>query len=387
MKKPYSILFLIDSLTEGGAELALLVLVQALCKKNCKVSVFAFRESGRLASAFSEAGATLFIPEKGTSESRFKAYWRLRSVMLNGYFDFLHASSRNTSLFLALGCMLPRHGCRVVTFQCVHFRRISDFTRWQRIKESALLSILRLTCHGFTTDSKANVVDYNEYSPDLPLIFLPNCVVPPIKISQVEEVNARGRMGACLNDFVIIIPARYVIQKGHIFFLTAIQKLISRGVAPPKVVCFGEGDQFELLSNYIRLNQLEHTITLDGMVTIGDLQSFMLAADLVAIPSLSESFGQVVIGAMSLGKAVLGSDTGGIREQVTHNKTGFLVPPGDADALSFEIEHLMNSRTLLLSVGKAARESVSHKITPVQIASKLIDYYTTLQINHSEKLT
>ena len=378
MKKPYSILFLIDSLTEGGAELALLILVQTLCKQNFKVSVFAFREPSRLANAFSEAGATLFIPARRTSESRFDAFWRLREVLLNDYFDFVHASSRNTSMFLALGWMLPRHGRRVVTFQNVHFRRISELTWWQRIKEISLLSILRLTYHGFTTDSNANVADYNEYSPEIPLIFLPNCVVPPINISQVEVVNARERMGVCLNDFVIVIPARYSIQKGHFFFLTAIQKLILRGVSPPKVVCFGDGDQFELLSNYLKLNKLEHIVSLNGMVSIGELQSFMLAADLVAMPSLWESFGQVVVGAMALGKPVLGSDTGGIREQITHNKTGFLVSPGDADSWSFEIENLMNSRTLLLTVGKAARESISYKMTPVQIVSRLIDYYRTL---------
>jgi len=378
MKKPYSILFLIDSLTEGGAELALLILVQTLCKQNFKVSVFAFREPSRLANAFSEAGATLFIPARRTSESRFDAFWRLREVLLNDYFDFVHASSRNTSMFLALGCMLPRHGRRVVTFQNVHFRRISDLTWRQRIKEISLLSIFRLTYHGFTTDSNTNVADYNEHSPEIPLIFLPNCVVPPINISQVEVVNARERMGVCLNDFVIVIPARYSIQKGHIFFLTAIQKLILRGVAPPKVVCFGDGDQFELLSNYLKLNKLEHIVSLNGMVSIGELQSFMLAADLVAMPSLWESFGQVVVGAMALGKPVLGSDTGGIREQITHNKTGFLVSPGDADSWSFEIENLMNSRTLLLTVGRAARESISNKMTPVQIVSRLIDYYRTL---------
>ena len=149
-------------------------------------------------------------------------------------------------------------------------------------------------------------------------------------------------------------------------------------MSPPKVVCFGDGDQFELLSNYLKLNKLEHIVSLKGMVSIGELQSFMLAADLVAMPSLWESFGQVVVGAMALGKPVLGSDTGGIREQITHNKTGFLVSPGDADSWSFEIENLMNSRTLLLTVGRAARESISNKMTPVQIVSRLIDYYRTL---------
>jgi len=382
MKNPHSILFLIDSLTEGGAELALLVLVQTLCKRNFKVSVFAYREPTRLAIAFSESGATLYLPETGTSESRFKAFVRLKKVLLNDYFDFVHASSRNTSMFLALGFLLPRHGHRIVTFQNVHFCRISGLNWWQRFKESSLLTILRLSCHGFTTDSKTNIAEYNKYSPKIPIIFLANCVVPPINITQFELLNARACMGINISDFVIIVPARYSIQKGHIYLFKAIKQLILRGVMPPKVICFGEGDQFTLLSKYIEDNKLGNIISLNNIVTINQLQIYMLAADLVAIPSLWESFGQVVVGAMALGKPVLGSDTGGIKEQIQHEVTGFLAPPGDVEAWSFEIERLMNSSTLLMNVGKSAKNSVRNKLAPMEIATKLIEYYGTLQINH-----
>lgn len=378
MNKSYSILFLIDSLSEGGSELALLILVQTLCKQNCRVSVFSFREPSRLAVAFSEAGAILYMPAIGVSESRFGAFMRLKKVLKKDYFDFLHASSRNTSMFLGLGFMLPSHGRRVVTFQDVHFRRNPVLTRWQRIKEYILLSILRFTCNGFTTDSKQNVADYNKYSSNIPVIHLPNCVVP-VSTAQVNESVVRELMGVFINDFVIIIPARYSVQKGHIVFFAALCDLRSRGVPLPRVVCYGAGDQLPSLSKYLIDNKLEHKVTLNGIVPIDELQLFMCAADLVVVPSLWESFGQVVIGAMALGKPVLGSDTGGIREQITHDKTGFLAPAGDAVSWSFEVERLLNSPTKLLTVGKSAKEAVRRIATPEDIGCKLINYYSKLR--------
>ena len=382
MNKSYSILFLIDALSEGGSELALLILVQTLCKQNCRVSVFSFREPSRLAVAFNEAGATLYMPAIGVSESRFNAFMRLKNVMKNCYFDFLHASSRNTSMFLGLGFMLPRHGRRVVTFQDVHFRRNPVLTRWQRIKEYILLSTLHFTCNGFTTDSEANVADYNKYSSNLPVIHLPNCVVPAVNTTQVKEGVVREEMGVYLNDFVIIIPARYSVQKGHLVFFAALCDLRSRGVALPRVVCYGAGDQLVSLSKYLIDNKLEHKVTLNGLVPIDKLQLFMCASDLVVVPSLWESFGQVVIGAMALGKPVLGSDTGGIREQITHDKTGFLAPAGDAVSWSFEVERLLNSPSKLLTVGRSAKEAVRRIPTPEDIGWKLINYYSTLEQYH-----
>lgn len=378
MGEKYSILFLIDCLTEGGAELALLVLVRALHKQNHRISVFALREPIRLASAFREAGATLFLPDQVMTQSRINGFMRLRSVMQAHYFDFVHASSRNTSMFLTLGFLLPPHGRRIVTFQNVHFRNILGLSRWQRVKEAILLSILQKTCDGFTTDSQKNLQDYNLFTPSLSINWIPNCVVPPIDGSLVNINAIRERMNVGANDFLIIVPARYSIQKGHLILFTALKHLLSSGKVLPKVVCYGEGDQFEVLSRYLRENQLDSIVSLNEVIPIEKLQASMIAADLIAMPSLWESFGQVVVGAMALGKPVLGSETGGIKEQIKHNKTGFLAPPGDAIAWALEIEHLMNSRARVIEVGKAGQESVNHILSSDQIAEMLLKLYMKL---------
>ncbi|MGB2875427.1 MAG: glycosyltransferase [Gaiellaceae bacterium] len=57
-------------------------------------------------------------------------------------------------------------------------------------------------------------------------------------------------------------------------------------------------------------------------------------ADLAVFPSLWESFGYVALEAMALGTPVVASRAGGLAELIEDGRTGWLVPPADADALA-----------------------------------------------------
>ena len=377
MANRYSILFLIDILSEGGAELALLALVRALSKKH-NIYVFSLRRPSGLYSDFIDTGATIFIPEKDSEQSRIDGFKRLKNILQTHDFDFIHAGSRNTSMLIVFRFLLPIYGHTIVTFQEVHFSR-TGYSKWQKLKEYVLLLFLLKSCDGFTTDSKTNVREYRLYSPKIPVVWIPNCLPPVIDYSNLIVSDVRKTIQASINDFLIIIPARYSIQKGHIVFFSALKLMQSNGVKIPRVICYGSGDQ-NFLSTYLKENKLERRVSLHGMVKINDLQRFMVAADLIVLPSLRESFGQVVAGAMALGKPVLGSDTGGISEQIIHNKNGFLAPPGDAIAWYKEVVRLMNSRSLLYDIGVSGKDSAQNLLSSDKIADRLIMYYKELEM-------
>jgi D-inositol-3-phosphate glycosyltransferase len=62
-----------------------------------------------------------------------------------------------------------------------------------------------------------------------------------------------------------------------------------------------------------------------------DLVQWYRAADLVAVPSYSESFGLVALEAQACGTPVLAADVGGLRDAVSDGRSGLLVPGHDAD--------------------------------------------------------
>jgi D-inositol-3-phosphate glycosyltransferase len=63
------------------------------------------------------------------------------------------------------------------------------------------------------------------------------------------------------------------------------------------------------------------------------LSTYYRAADVVVVPSRSESFGLVALEAMACGIPVVASGVGGLLSLVDHGETGFLV--GDRDPAEF----------------------------------------------------
>lgn len=88
-------------------------------------------------------------------------------------------------------------------------------------------------------------------------------------------------------------------------------------------------------------------------------QRIMGCCDCVVLTTYNETFGLVLIEAMRAGTAVIGTNAGGVPEIIEHEKTGLLVPPGDASALADAIERLARApglRARLAAAGKAAAD-------------------------------
>jgi glycosyltransferase involved in cell wall biosynthesis len=75
------------------------------------------------------------------------------------------------------------------------------------------------------------------------------------------------------------------------------------------------------------------------------------------LPSIGpETFGIVLLEAMAAGRPVIASRIGGPAEVVLDGETGYLVPPGDAEALQTAIQHLLDDPDLRMRMGRAAQQ-------------------------------
>jgi glycosyltransferase involved in cell wall biosynthesis len=78
--------------------------------------------------------------------------------------------------------------------------------------------------------------------------------------------------------------------------------------------------------------------------------------DVLVMPSRKETFGLVLIEAMSFGLPVIATNAGGVPEIVIDGKTGILVPPGDARALAGAMRTLFEDNELRQEMGHRGRE-------------------------------
>jgi glycosyltransferase involved in cell wall biosynthesis len=79
-----------------------------------------------------------------------------------------------------------------------------------------------------------------------------------------------------------------------------------------------------------------------GFVRGQALARLYASADLFAFPSPNETFGNVVLEAMASGLPVLAVAAGGPSDLVVHGHSGWLCPPGDAEAFARALERLAN---------------------------------------------
>ncbi|HEX8854610.1 MAG TPA: glycosyltransferase [Thermoleophilaceae bacterium] len=78
-------------------------------------------------------------------------------------------------------------------------------------------------------------------------------------------------------------------------------------------------------------------------------------ASLVVLPSLWEAFGFVAVEAMALGRPVIASSGSGFEEIIEHDRSGWLVPPGDAPALAEALVERAGDAVELDRISRGAR--------------------------------
>jgi glycosyltransferase involved in cell wall biosynthesis len=77
-------------------------------------------------------------------------------------------------------------------------------------------------------------------------------------------------------------------------------------------------------------------------------------AALAVVPSVwDEPFGQVAVEAMLVGRAVVASNGGGLRDVVEHDVTGLTVPPGEPQALAQALDSLLDDPAMRQRMGEA----------------------------------
>jgi glycosyltransferase involved in cell wall biosynthesis len=105
---------------------------------------------------------------------------------------------------------------------------------------------------------------------------------------------------------------------------------------------------------------LGHRVRFPGVLTGQDLDRAYAAADLLVLPSHSETYGMVVTEALARGVAVLATEVGGVPEALGHGEDGtppgLLVPPGDSAALGAALRAWLEDAGLRDRLRRAARE-------------------------------
>ncbi len=157
-------------------------------------------------------------------------------------------------------------------------------------------------------------------------------------------------------------------QKNHENFIEA-ARIVLKTFPKAVFLILGEGHLRGKLENLIDRYNLKDRVKLLGFKR--DIQNYIAAFDLFVLSSNNEGIGGSILQAMVLGKPVVATDAGGVREVVIDGKTGVLVKKRDPKALAFGISRLLGDpklrKTLVNNALIFARENFS--------VDKMVDAY------------
>ena len=138
----------------------------------------------------------------------------------------------------------------------------------------------------------------------------------------------------------LLCVCRLVRRKGLEFLLQAMRQLSVSGVTLDIV---GMGERGSELHSLIRELGLERAVTSVGYVPRERLPEHYNRADIFVLPSLSESFGQVLLEAMACGLPIIASRVGGVPETVHNELGGLLVQPASSESIIGAVKSLADN--------------------------------------------
>lgn len=208
--------------------------------------------------------------------------------------------------------------------------------------------------------------------PGKKVVVIHNGVAADPNRTKTGRLSARRKLG--IHDSAMVIGAlgRLDPVKGYSVLLDAVALLIPKHPGL-KVVFAGTGPEHEALVRKASSLGLSDAALFVGFQS--DVQLFLDAIDIFAMPSLSETLGYALIEAMAAGVPAVASSVGGIPEVIPDERTGFLVPREDFNMLASRLDSLISDPQLRERMGRAGQERVLNCFSEQEMVHRTIKAY------------
>lgn len=166
---------------------------------------------------------------------------------------------------------------------------------------------------------------------------------------------------------IILAVGRMVPRKGHLTLVRAMAHVIDR-VPNAHLFIVGQGPMMADCSRAAFRMGVRDNITFAGPLDAADVQALYALCDVFALPTGADSgghvegFGLVFAEAHAHGRPVIAGKSGGATEAVTHEESGLLVEPGDAEALAEGIVRVLSDAEFARRLGEIGRLRVEHEL-------------------------
>lgn len=169
------------------------------------------------------------------------------------------------------------------------------------------------------------------------LHLIPNCLA--VAGQPLSPAAARARLPHAASGRLIGWAGRLGLEKGCDVFLDALATIRE---AEWTAIVLGAGPEAAVLMERARRLGLEGRVVWAGVVPSAG--AVFPAFDVFALSSRTEGTPMVVLEAMASGTPVVASSVGGVPDLLSEGPAGWLVPPGNPEALGAALRHALDDR-------------------------------------------
>lgn len=369
-RRKLRLLWLIDSLTLGGAEKLAASFARSFDRTGTELTVCCLKTiAGNAVEDELRRSGVDVVNLQIRNLRDLRGFARLIGLIREKRFDIVHAHLTYASSWGALASRWT--GVPLVA--TLHVAPVRS-SRWSRewIRQWLMCRLLRWWSYRTIAVSRAIANAYGDAG-----------LLPPSKLAVIyngvetstPQDHQRGivRWEQESEDRVVIAAVAVLREgKGIEILLRAMRQIVQD---EPRSVLWIIGDG----ERRATLQELAVQLGLAGRVRwFGyrrDVERILSGADLFVQPTLMDAFPTAVLEAMAAGKAVIASAVGGVPEIIGDGESGILVEPGDAEAIVRAVRRLLHSPQERERLAEAGRRVVGERFSVRQWITQLDELY------------
>jgi glycosyltransferase involved in cell wall biosynthesis len=348
----------------GGGQKQTLYLVKELHARGVNTSIICKPHSGLFQRSLEQDVPAEQLNVR--SELDILAACKIARIFRRGNFNIIHAHTGHAHAIavIAAGFVKPSPPV-IVTRRTIFKIKPGWFNKKKYVKPN--IKYIAISTAVKDVLVKAGVADTN-------VQIIPIGIdLKSIKRYDYGPIGAiRRELNISSDNFVIGSIGGLVKLKGHRYLLESVAKL-KEEIPEIKCIIVGAGrlrDPLEKLAERLEIS--------DRVIFTGFRENaldIMRTFNVMVVPSLSEGFSNVALEAMALGKPVIASDIGGLKDLVRDRENGILVPIKNEEEIALAVRKYHQSPDYAHQLGQQARLDVQNKFTLERMINSTNEYY------------
>jgi len=354
-----NILFYTDTPNYGGAEKQMVLLAKHLQLLGCNISL-AYGGYSLIKKYVNDLKVyNETFPLQTIHKHDLRHYTELKKLLKKNQFDLVHIHLWNPG------------SCRYAFWAAKHAKIPIIVTEHDPFELSGIKRIIKRSCIAKTDQIIAISMDnYKQLvQSDENIKNRLNLIHNGIEVDRFLDKVDKASLPIQKGDLVITCIAELHERKGQKYLIDAF-KMLQAEIPSLHLVLVGTGPNESVLKQ-----RYEGVTNLHFLGWRNDIPQILKASDIFVLSSLREAFGLVILEAMASRVAVIATNNGGAVDIIEDGKTGYLVPPANADKLANAIRTLLRNPNQKRDMEEAAFARVRDEFSAEKMAHETLKVY------------